>query len=173
MKGKFFFYWFSFILNLVATVIFTTIVNYNLINATNTINTNVIIGSIIIFIYSLVYILADITGINLLRKLNRNKDISRRSIIYSATLLLFQLLLQVFLAYIIFSEMGKIITISGKLVMPTTYIPILIWLDSLLVIIFITALINLFSILKLIKKVRLNYYEINNSINKIGTEKLL
>ena len=168
MNSKLYIYRFSFVANILACLTFVGFILYSFTIKKGRLEKYDILGLILLGIFLIIYLLADLAGLNLLKKLKLHEALSGRRIFAISTVFILQAALQLLLAYGIYSEASNIITVSGRISAGEFY-PVLLFLETLLLVIFLSATYNLFSIVQLIKKVRVGHQQFNDMIQEIGS----
>jgi len=117
----------------------------------------------------MLYMTADLAGLNLLSKLKQHASLSRRSIIWIIVLLIIQSLIQILLACGIYLGLKNLFSLTGNQFALKFYITLLAYY-GITIFIFLSSVYTIFSTISLIKKVRKNQVEFNNLIQEIGSK---
>ena len=171
MHSKISFYRFIYILNILACIVFTGFVVYQVFNSYGKITKNDIPGFILMGSCLLIYLLSDLAGLNLVKKLKQNEGLSRIRVIWIGIVLLLQIILQILLAYGIYLETCNILNPAQGLNPMGSFTRLLLFLDGLLFTIFITSIYAILFNLGLVKKVWKNQTEFEQIVAEIGSSK--
>ncbi|CAN5766914.1 hypothetical protein BH11BAC4_BH11BAC4_07890 [soil metagenome] len=167
MPSRLPFYKFSFIINIISCIFFAGLLIYNVLTRLAKVGEKDSLGIILLFIFTTIYLLTDFAGLDLIKKLKHTENLSRRRVTWIGIGIFLQLVIESLLAIGIFYGINNIRTLPGEF--PVKVYVNLLSYYAVMVIIFLTSAYNIFAILKLIKKVRINQVEFEQIIEDIGT----
>jgi len=165
MTNRFLFYRLSFIINIIAVLGFIFIVIRAFMDPPESAIHPTVLNLVVTFIGGLLYLVPDLAGLGLLKRIRQNREISWQIVNRVSILLLLQFLIQLYLA---FGLVQIFQFLYYRHAFPST-ISITIY-GYMLLIIFLTTSFNIYTTFKLLRLVRKNLRENKEILESIGSE---